>query len=82
MAKQERSTSGSVSTSKGELGGSGVGRDNRVEAAFWLSHRSGPFLIHVNGKGCEPQTADNPGYLDNEETAIEQGFARCPRCFV
>ena len=54
-------------------------RDNTTEAAFWVSHRGGPFLIHHVG-ACEPLANDNAGYLDNYDTAIEQGFAPCPKC--
>ncbi len=55
------------------------GRDNAKHAAFWASHRSGPFLVHKVG-GCEPQPIDNAGFLDNFDTAIDQGFMICPKC--
>ncbi len=79
MARHERNAAGSVATKSGAAS-SGEARDNTVEAKFWASHRGGPFLFHKVGDGCEPQTNDNAGYLDNPETLIEQGFAPCPKC--
>ena len=75
---EERSLSGEVSTEVGAASG-GEARDNTTEAAYWVSHRSGPFLVHKVGE-CEPKTIDNAGYLDEYEVAIEQGFAPCPKC--
>ena len=84
MVKHTRGLSGSSSatgvsgTSRGDAIAGGA-RDNTKEAAYWVSHRGGPFLIHKVGK-CEPQPNDNAGYLDQYDVAIEQGFAPCPKC--
>ena len=79
MVKHERSATGNVAA-KGGAASSGGARDNTTEAIYWASHRGGPFLFHTVRDGCEPQTNDNAGYLDNPETLIEQGFAPCPKC--
>ncbi len=81
MVKHERSAAGNAAA-KGGARSSGEARDNTTEATYWVSHRGGPFLIHKigDGDGCEPQTNDNAGYLDDLDTAIEQGFAPCPKC--
>ena len=78
MAAKKTSLSGNMRASVGIE--TAAGRDNKMEVTFWLSHRGGPFLIHANGKGCEPQAIDNAGYLDDFDTAIDQGFAPCPKC--
>jgi hypothetical protein len=81
MAHYKRGLSGNQAAAKGGTEAlSGAGRDNRKHAAFWVSHRHGPFLIHDNKGSCEQQPNDNVGYLDNYEAAIEQGFAPCPKC--
>ena len=76
MAAKKVSMEGTASAKRGASGGP---RDNTKHATFWTSYRGGPFLIHKVGK-CEPQTNDNAGYLDDLDTAIEQGFAPCPKC--
>ena len=78
MADKKVSTGGAVSAKRGASGAHNA-RDNTKYATFWMSYRGGPFLIHKVGK-CEPQTNDNASYLDNYDTAIEQGFAPCPKC--
>ena len=85
MAKYKRGLSGSQEAATGGTDGEAVGgkgRDNTTEAAFWVSHRGGPFLIHDNQAEdkCEPLPIDNAGYLDDYDAAIEQGFAPCPKC--
>ena len=81
MVHQKRGLSGNQAAAVGSIGGAaGAGRDNRKHAAFWVSHRHGPFLIHDNKGDCEPQANDNHGFLDSYEAAIDQGFAPCPKC--
>lgn len=79
MANKERRMTGGAGATSGGRGAVAPARDNTTEADYWLSHRSGPFLVHKVGV-CEPETIDNAGYLDDIETAIEQGFAPCPKC--
>ncbi len=79
MAHHKRSAAGKVAIGSGAASSSEA-RDNTTEATYWVSHRHGPFLIHKVGEGCEPQTNDNAGYLDDLDNAIEQGFAPCPKC--
>ena len=79
MANHKRGVAGRVAIGSGAAS-NGEARDNTTEATYWVSHRGGPFLIHKVGAGCEPQTNDNAGYLDDLDTAIEQGFAPCPKC--
>ncbi len=78
MAAKKTSLSGRAGAVTGGDSRAGA-RDNTKEAAFWVSHRGGPFLIHKVG-ACEPETIDNAGYLDDYDNAIEQGFAPCPKC--
>lgn len=80
MTAQKVDMAGVASAVAGTSKGKSAGRDNTTKAKYWLSHRGGPFLIHGVGKGCEPQTNDNEGYLDDLDTAIEQGFFPCPKC--
>lgn len=84
MADQQREVSGSAAAATGGVGeaNAGVARDNRAEAKYWLSHRGGPFLIHDNVGECQPQPNDKAGFLDDYDTAIEQGFAPCPKCMA
>ena len=77
MVKHKRGLTGSPAAPT--VGNSGSGRDNTKHAAFWASHRQGPFLIHKVG-ACDPQPIDNAGYLDDLDTAINQGFGPCPKC--
>ncbi len=81
MTHQKRGLSGNQAAATGSIGGAaGAGRDNRKHAAFWVSHRHGPFLIHDNKGACEQLLIDSVGYLDSYEVAIDQGFAPCPKC--
>ncbi len=82
MAHHGRSLRGSVSSGKTTKGKAGVAADNREKAAFWVSHRMGPFMFHDNTKDCEAQPQDNVGYMDDAAVAIEQGFMPCPRCMT
>ncbi len=78
MAAKRTSLSGRAGAVTGGDSRAGA-RDNTKEAKFWVSHRGGPFLVHKVGD-CEPQPNDNAGYLDIFDTAIDQGFAPCPKC--
>lgn len=83
MTEHVRSVSGEAKAATGGVGGAegtANARDNSKEATYWVSHRMGPFLIHDNTKDCEPQPNDNVGYLDNKDSAIDQGFMPCPKC--
>ena len=78
MAAKRTNASGTATNKRG-AGGVHHARDNTKYATFWMSYRGGPFLIHKVGK-CEPQANDNASYLDDFDTAIDQGFAPCPKC--
>ena len=57
-------------------------RDNTKEAQYWVAHRMGPFLVHRNqgDNQCVPQQVDNPGYGDDLDILVLQGFMICPSC--
>ena len=82
MAEHKRGLKGAVSMTGGADGGSppGGARDNRKEAAYWVSHRQGPFMVHDNKADCEQRPTDKVGYLDNLEAAVEKGFQPCRTC--
>ena len=82
MAKHKRGVSGEAAAATGGVGDetSGGARDNSKEAAYWVSHRQGPFMVHDNKADCEQRQTDKVGYLDNLEAAVEQGFQPCRTC--
>lgn len=47
---------------------------------YWVSHRMGPFLVHLNNGTCTPQQIDNHAYSNHLDALIEQGFIPCPKC--
>ena len=85
MTHQKRGLSGNQAAATGGVGvtggrGVGKGRDNTKYAKFWVSHRQGPFLIHLVAGDCEVGAKDSAGYGDDYDNLIEQGFAPCPKC--
>lgn len=82
----ERTTEGSSSSGRtthttpppGHAGDTPGSRASCLDNEFWVSHRTWQFHF-VSGE-CEPQPADNIGYLNSATVAIDQGFAPCPKC--
>lgn len=74
MSAQKRSLAGissSEATAKGETDNS-----KKIRGQFLVSHRQGPFLIHVTGD-CDPKAKGCNNSFDN---LVDQGFIPCPKC--
>ncbi|KKN69255.1 hypothetical protein LCGC14_0442500 [marine sediment metagenome] len=72
MTKQSRGLGGSSSSETTTEHRKG----SKMRGKFLISHRGGPFLMHIVD-GCDPGAERCNNGFDN---LIDQGFVPCPKC--